>query len=737
VSCNKDDDPSLADLRDDKLLYLQDSLRISDSLRLIGNAGVVNYSITIVDGATSSIFANNDTEQGSRVQKTQSALADAIVTVSQYGKTLTDTTDASGMVVFNGFFRSAVNITISKADYTSVSYIAAVNVQDSTRTGTISFVGNIIPIFPLTGANTATISGRATIQTNLTNRVKEPVPTGTSVAAYIDATTNSDFSDQFLTTDIDDKFFVSDCGCQFVYVGNILQATYSTGIIGVTDATGNYSITVPAAVDGLPLTIAYSELAADQILYVNEGWPALQTPGDRTGTYRNLFGPGISTSPVPPGSDIDIEFESYTVQAAGNAIVSAVTGEIESITVTASGADYTGTPLVEITGGNGTGAVATAVVSNGKVVAVNIVSGGSGYTSPTVAFISGSNTTTAQADLDANNQRVFQIVVTNGGTGYTTAPTVTFTGTPGSGAAATAVISNQRVVAINVTNTGSGYNAAPAIGFTGGGGTGAAASASMGFGVDQITSIGGTNADHVYAPQVVFDAPDFVNGTRATGTAIIDPSTRTVTAIVVNNAGSGYTSSPVGVTLVANTGAAATADVIQTGGSVIGAQITNPGAAYAYPPAVEFVGGGGTGAAGTPIMLDGKVVGVTITSAGSGYTGPPEIAFISGSGATGYATVTNGAVSAITISDGGHDFIGAPRVVIGAGTGGGAAGTVTVAGGQITGVTVDAGGTGYLEGNIPGSPEGFNSTKGDDMITKPGIKYINDIHYGTGRRTTP
>src|SRR6476620_3689195 len=89
VSCNKDDDPSLADLREDKLDYLEDSVRISDSLRLIGSAGIVNYSIVVVDGTTSSFFSG-DNAYG-RTQKTQSALANAIVTIGQFGKTETDT----------------------------------------------------------------------------------------------------------------------------------------------------------------------------------------------------------------------------------------------------------------------------------------------------------------------------------------------------------------------------------------------------------------------------------------------------------------------------------------------------------------------------------------------------------------------------------------------------------------------------------------------------------------------
>src|SRR5688572_12497014 len=101
-SCNKDDDPSLADLRNDKLEYLEDSLRISDSLQRVNAAGVVNYSVTVVNGSTSTFNVGGEV---GRTNRTQGVVDGAIVTVSQFGKTVKDTTDASGLVVFNGFFR--------------------------------------------------------------------------------------------------------------------------------------------------------------------------------------------------------------------------------------------------------------------------------------------------------------------------------------------------------------------------------------------------------------------------------------------------------------------------------------------------------------------------------------------------------------------------------------------------------------------------------------------------------
>src|SRR5687768_5488389 len=105
------------------------------------------------------------------------------------------------MVVFNGFFRSAVNVTVEAENFTTASYIAAVSHGDSTRNGSISFIGNIIPVFETTDANTATITVRATIQKNHTNNTRDLVPDGTAVTAIIDATA-SWFADRFMTDGI-------------------------------------------------------------------------------------------------------------------------------------------------------------------------------------------------------------------------------------------------------------------------------------------------------------------------------------------------------------------------------------------------------------------------------------------------------------------------------------------------------------------------------------------------------
>jgi hyaluronate lyase len=63
---------------------------------------------------------------------------------------------------------------------------------------------------------------------------------------------------------------------------------------------------------------------------------------------------------------------------------------ITGIKVTNGGAGYRSAPTVSITGGNGSGATATATIAAGKVTAITMTSGGSGYTTtPTVSLSGG------------------------------------------------------------------------------------------------------------------------------------------------------------------------------------------------------------------------------------------------------------------------------------------------------------------------------------------------------------
>ncbi|MEC5279055.1 hypothetical protein RYZ69_26140, partial [Klebsiella pneumoniae] len=65
-------------------------------------------------------------------------------------------------------------------------------------------------------------------------------------------------------------------------------------------------------------------------------------------------------------------------------------GRLQSIAVTAGGSGYTSAPTVTISGGGGSGALATATVSGGAVTKISVLYKGFGYTSaPTIAIAGG------------------------------------------------------------------------------------------------------------------------------------------------------------------------------------------------------------------------------------------------------------------------------------------------------------------------------------------------------------
>jgi hypothetical protein len=74
-----------------------------------------------------------------------------------------------------------------------------------------------------------------------------------------------------------------------------------------------------------------------------------------------------------------------------------------------------------------------------------------------VVFTGGGGTGATATARVSNTNRIASITIDNGGSGYTTAPTISFISSAGSGATATATVSGGRITAITVTNQGSGY----------------------------------------------------------------------------------------------------------------------------------------------------------------------------------------------------------------------------------------------------------------------------------------
>jgi hypothetical protein len=290
-----------------------------------------------------------------------------------------------------------------------------------------------------------------------------------------------------------------------------------------------------------------------------------------------------------------------------------------SFTITPGNKVYTVAPSVTISGGGGTGATATAVLSGGTTgtfIGITITNRGRGYTSaPSITFGSGTSSSGTINPSGTGNASNFVLTITvrGGGSGYVSAPTVTLSAPPsGITATATATVSGGAVTGFSNILEGSGYVTPPAV------------------------SIAPPPPSPSGGPAVT--TPQFAGaaGLSATAGAISLGGSNTTTsngsvlAITVTAGGSGYTSAPtVVVTGGGGTGAAATAVV--TANAVTSINITAGGSGYTSQPTVSFTGGGGTNAAAKarlafryPVALDvstpaAPVTTIVLTRASFGY----------------------------------------------------------------------------------------------------------------------
>ena len=241
--------------------------------------------------------------------------------------------------------------------------------------------------------------------------------------------------------------------------------------------------------------------------------------------------------------------------------------------------------------------------------------------SATVTIVGDGSGATATAAVGGNGA-ITGITVTAPGSHYTSATVVI--GGAGNGASATASVTLSGVVtAVSVDASGAGYTA-PVATVSGGGATTDAAATAYG-GVDAVALTGGGSGYSF--PTVDFDWPDDPNGTVAKAHAEFDAATGEITAIVVDDPGSGYATAP---------------GVVIRDGTLMDPIRNDPG----------------TGAAATTTL---KVLSVALDSFGAGYTSAPTVtisdAVGTGSGATASATVDVGGVSAVTVTAPGSGYV--------------------------------------------------------------------------------
>ena len=148
----------------------------------------------------------------------------------------------------------------------------------------------------------------------------------------------------------------------------------------------------------------------------------------------------------------------------------------------------------------------------------------------------------------------------------------------------------------------------------------------------------------------------------------------TISEIILEDQGSGYTTTPLVIIVGDGVGAEATAEV--STGLVTELNLTNGGSGYSFA-FVLILGGGGTGASGSVVIET---------------TDLPNIV---NQNVAGYAVATNGQLDFIEIVDGGSGYVQATTSVSINGDGTGAAAELTVVSGVITEVAITDRGTGY------------------------------------------
>jgi len=203
-----------------------------------------------------------------------------------------------------------------------------------------------------------------------------------------------------------------------------------------------------------------------------------------------------------------------------------------SVSLTAAGTGYTSRPTVGISGGGGTSASFTAILSpttvatgtanvtvttkgvyptsTGPTVAIAKDAGNAATATVTMALINGgAGVDNNLGTSDDGTYEISAVNVTSGGSAYTTAPAVTLTQPTGGSApttagvvASTAKLVGTSVAVITVSNPGTGFTGIPTVALTSGGGSGATATASL----------GGTFADPSASPLTSGVGANFIEG---------------------------------------------------------------------------------------------------------------------------------------------------------------------------------------------------------------------------------
>ena len=150
------------------------------------------------------------------------------------------------------------------------------------------------------------------------------------------------------------------------------------------------------------------------------------------------------------------------------------TGMVRQLTLTDDGSGYTSTPTVTISppaSGIGTATAVAITTSRENVYSIDslkILNPGYGYVETPTVTITGGNGSGAKATATLGNNGISTFTINSADNkGYYSIPDVTITGGGGTGASAEAVVSSGTVTGFRIINTGVGYTQAPTVNITG------------------------------------------------------------------------------------------------------------------------------------------------------------------------------------------------------------------------------------------------------------------------------
>ena len=136
-----------------------------------------------MDAGNAAFSSGSGFNSGSRIKGTE-ALSGEVVSVEQNGVIASMTTWADGLAVFRNMRIGTVAVHMEVTDFTNVDFVADLTPRNNSAGNDFSSVNadlssqtrnasTQIPVFPTTGANTATISGMVTYESDLTNSTPE------------------------------------------------------------------------------------------------------------------------------------------------------------------------------------------------------------------------------------------------------------------------------------------------------------------------------------------------------------------------------------------------------------------------------------------------------------------------------------------------------------------------------------------------------------------------------------